>query len=101
MGTLHSSAQVLYYLFIEEDGTKIVNHVKKVENLSEEFQDLMDHYQLPVKLEHHNSSRGGKCLRAEDLSREAIQKSRIGSKLVAERRRRSREGIWSETAGLR
>ena len=60
--------------FAFSKGKQIVTHILKMEELSETFQPLMDQYQLPVKLEHHNSRTGGTNLGVKDLSEDAIAK---------------------------
>jgi hypothetical protein len=56
------------------NGTQVVTHVLKMEELTEEFPRLMEQYKLPVKLEHHNSRKASASLGVKDLSNEAIMK---------------------------
>lgn len=62
------------YLFNEKDGTLVVSHVLKMENLTKEFEALMDLYQLPIRMEQYNIRKGNSTLGVEDLSSEAIRK---------------------------
>ena len=61
-------------------GKKVITHVLKVENLEEEFQDLMKLYKLPVKLEDATMRNEG-VLGVDDLSKEAIRKINEWGKL--------------------
>jgi len=69
------------YQFAYADGKRFVDHVLKMENLSDEFPALMERYNLPVELEHVNSSKKSDQLTVEDLSKEAIEKINEWAKL--------------------
>ena len=61
----------------DKDGTRIVDHVLKYEELREEFADLMDHYDLPVYLNSTVNQRNDKKrvrLTVMDLFPETIQR---------------------------
>ena len=73
-GECYKGHCVPLHKFVYYEGKQIITHVLKMENLSEEFQDLMQRYQLPVKLEHHNSRKGGTYLGVDNLTKDAITK---------------------------
>ena len=65
---------IAQHKFAYSEGKRFVDHVLKMEELSEEFPKLMKRYDLPVQLEHTNSRKGGTNLGINDLSNEAIAK---------------------------
>ena len=88
-GTCYHSHCIPQHKFAySDDGNRIVNHILKMENLQEEFTDLMERYHLPVILEHANKTptkgMSGTKLGVEDLSKEAITKINEWAKLDLE-----------------
>lgn len=62
--------------YIFRDGRQIVKHTLKMENLKEEFRDLMKQYDLPLELDDNNdkSDSSESILSVSDLSPDAISK---------------------------
>lgn len=74
-GHCYNGHCVPFYDFVyAPDGTRVVSHVLKMESLREEFEALMDRYQMPVALEQHNVRKGNSTLGVRDLSADTIAK---------------------------
>ncbi len=60
------------YIFYEEK--QIVTHILRMENLTDDFRNLMHKYNLPITLEHTNSQPRESTLGVHDLSPDSISK---------------------------
>jgi len=60
-----------YYVY-NKLGRKMVKHVLRFENLTEEFQELMEKYSLNITLGNKTNARGSSALSVENLTRETI-----------------------------
>ena len=60
------------YLFVYHDEKQIIRHVLKYENLQKEFDDLMEEYNLPIRLT-YRSNVGNKKYSISDLDSKTIR----------------------------